>query len=112
MSIKKLVFSSVFMSLASVSFAANNTCGLSDVKSIQNVILVYVAKNTAIATNNVAIQSEKCVGSYASAIVHPIDTSTDDAKVYLHKSNKQWAVIAFGSDFDEKQLDNVPQALK
>lgn len=35
--------------------------------------------------------------SWASAVVHPIDQRTDDARVALHWSNSGWSVVTLGT---------------
>ena len=93
---------------ASPDYACNN----SDAAHIKEVIVRYVIKNTAIVADNVEVKSEKCIGYHASAMVHPIEPVTDDAKVFLRKDNHDWRVIAFGTDFDEKLLAKFPKELR
>ena len=87
-------------------------CNDKDTNAIDKTIMVYVKKNTAISTDSVKIMAQNCVATYAAATVHPVDGATDDAKVYLHKIDKNWKVIAFGTDFDEKVLSALPEELK
>lgn len=36
-------------------------------------------------------------GSWASAVAHPVDQRTDDARVALHRFNGRWSVVTLGT---------------
>lgn len=100
------------LSLSKAQPADRYPCSQRDAKAIETAIMEYVKTNTAVSPDHVKIMSEKCVSDYASAVVHPINQVTDDAMVYLHKTNNRWNVLSLGTAFDEKFLSQLPKALR
>ncbi len=111
---KKLCLSSLILAFASISFAAqpDYSCSINDTGSINTSILQYLEKNTGVVINNVTINTEKCLGAHASAMVHLIEPVTDDAIVYLSKKKQEWQVIALGTRFDENAMAGFPKELR
>lgn len=103
----------VFLTITfSQAYAAATYCSEEDSESIDIVILQYIAKNTKVLPKNVSVSSEKCAGSFGTAIVHSTKPVTDDAVVFLKKTGNKWEVISMGTSFDEEFLDTIPQVLR
>lgn len=114
-----IIFSCFFASAATSAHSSapleqpnevKSSCNQQDAQAIEQEINNYVHKNTAISTQ-IAVLSLQCASSYASAKVHPLRQSTDDAIIYLHKEQGQWNVLVLGTSFDEHTLKNIPKEL-
>lgn len=104
-----LVFLTIFLSQA---YATDTYCSEENSESINIVILQYVTKNTAVLPENVSVDSEKCAGSFGTAVVHSTKPVTDDALVFLKKTEDNWEVISIGTSFDKEFLATIPKVLR
>lgn len=108
----KLRLTLLLILFTTTCYANQNSCSKTESNLIATEIKHYVDSKTAIASRDVTILNKKCVGSYASATVHPIKPVTDDATIYLHKVKNQWQVMSMGTAFDEEFLKQLPKALR
>lgn len=88
-------------------------CSEKDKKEITTAIKYYLDhSNSAIPSSHVDIMHEQCLKNFASAIVHPKKNETDDATVYLKKTNK-WTVLILGTDFGDSLTKlHIPKDLQ
>ena len=114
LTVKRFCLSVLTLTLASISLAASPdySCTINDTGSINNAILRYVEKKTGAPIKNVQINSEKCLGSHASAMIHLIEPVTNAAMVCLSKEKQEWRVIALGDRYDEKDMAGFPKELR
>lgn len=91
---------------------ASNKCSPQDTQAITQSIDLYLKSNSAISPDNIDINQLRCIKSYSSAQLIPRDKSTDNAKVYLHKTSGKWNVMSLGTDFDESFLKTIPKELR
>lgn len=102
----------IFTSICQAKTLTKFHCNQKDSAAIETTIKRYLDTNSAVSSHDVTILSKRCVGSYASAIVHPKKPITDQAIVYLHKMNNRWKVMSLGTAFDDKFLAQFPKGIR
>jgi hypothetical protein len=113
------IFKFIFLFFISIAVCQaenkiTHPCSKQDKREITNAIKYYLDHgNSAIPSSHTDIMREQCINNFASAIAHPKKHETDDAIVYLQKTNNKWKVITLGTDFGDT-LDklNIPKKLQ
>lgn len=95
-----------------ISYALDNAaCTKADKKGINSSIKEFLDKAKSIKYQDIAVISEKCSTDYARVNLHPKNSSTDDAIVYLQKVKGQWQVMELGTYFEPEFLAKIPKEL-
>jgi hypothetical protein len=107
----KISMALYILGFSCLGYSAHVVCNVDAINGMHVAIVNYMEQDANGAFKGVTIDSERCLSSYASALVHYNRPDYDDQVAYLHFDRNGWVVLGVATGFDEAFMNRIPEPL-